>query len=298
MNAITETNPEAGVSHATLEHVLATGDLSKLSAQQSLEYYRAVCRSVGLNPLTRPFRFMVLNGQKQLYATRDCADQLRSLHKISVELVDKKIADGLFMVTARATRPDGRRDEDMGAVPLDKQAGEFRANSILKCVTKAKRRVTLSICGLGLLDESELSSVAGARTLPDDPLLEQQTAEPTDKPAPSVDAGGNGDALPVGGEPDPALLRRVEQEQQERRQMAALKWCQQAVRRFEAALNDADLAQLDARHVARYEALKAYPTVLAAYDRARNEAWERVAPDAPDVVERIAEGGADRLSAG
>ena len=35
--------------------------------------------------------------------------------------------------------------------------GEVRANAILKAVTKAKRRATLSICGLGWLDESEVA---------------------------------------------------------------------------------------------------------------------------------------------
>jgi hypothetical protein len=35
----------------------------------------------------------------------------------------------------------------------------------MKAETKAKRRVTLSICGLGFLDESELESVRGARVV-------------------------------------------------------------------------------------------------------------------------------------
>jgi hypothetical protein len=38
-----------------------------------------------------------------------------------------------------------------------------------KAVTKAKRRVTLSICGLGMLDESEVASIPGARTSGVDP---------------------------------------------------------------------------------------------------------------------------------
>ena len=142
----------------------------------------------------------------------------------------------------------------------------------------------------GLIAREEAEDYPG-RTLE---AVAEPAASHAPTAAPSVDIGGNGDGLPVAGE----LTREPDGEEQERRQMAALKWCQQAIRRFEAALNDADLAQLDARHVARYEALKAYPTVLAAYDRARIDAWERVAPDAPDVVERIAEAGADRLSAG
>jgi hypothetical protein len=62
----------------------------------------------------------------------------------------------VLVVTARATMPDGRVDESIGALPIDKLQGEARANALMKCETKAKRRVTLSICGLGMLDESEI----------------------------------------------------------------------------------------------------------------------------------------------
>jgi hypothetical protein len=39
----------------------------------------------------------------------------------------------------------------------------------MKAITKAKRRVTLSISGLGFLDESEVDSVPGARRPPPPP---------------------------------------------------------------------------------------------------------------------------------
>jgi hypothetical protein len=38
---------------------------------------------------------------------------------------------------------------------------------MMKAVTKAKRRVTLSICGLGMLDETEVDSVPGATPYPE-----------------------------------------------------------------------------------------------------------------------------------
>lgn len=153
------------VSAQTLEHVLGTGDLSKLSTQQRVEYYAKTCQSLGLNPLTRPFRFLALNGQIQLYATKDCTDQLRSVHGITLHLVDKTIDGDLFIVTARAKNKDGREDEDIGAVALGALRGESRANALMKGTTKAKRRVTLSICGLGgMPDESELDGMPGAKT--------------------------------------------------------------------------------------------------------------------------------------
>jgi hypothetical protein len=41
------------------------------------------------------------------------------------------------------------------------------ANALMKAETKAKRRATLSICGLGMLDETEVEDIQGAQqTLP------------------------------------------------------------------------------------------------------------------------------------
>jgi hypothetical protein len=59
--------------------------------------------------------------------------------------------------------PDGRTDEATGAVSLAGLSGTNLANSLMRAETKAKRRVTLSICGLGWLDESEVDSVPVAR---------------------------------------------------------------------------------------------------------------------------------------
>jgi hypothetical protein len=44
--------------------------------------------------------------------------------------------------------------------------GEALANAEMKAVTKAKRRLTLSICGLGWLDETEISTVPDAEVVP------------------------------------------------------------------------------------------------------------------------------------
>jgi hypothetical protein len=144
----------AEISAASLEAVLIKGDLSKLTEEQRLEYSNLVCKEVGLNPLTRPFDYLYLNGKLTLYANKSCAEQLRKIHGISLEIVSQDLStDGLYTVHARAKDSTGRTDEDVGVVTFGQlRAGEAVANMILKCVTKAKRRVTLSICGLGFLD--------------------------------------------------------------------------------------------------------------------------------------------------
>jgi hypothetical protein len=115
---------------------------------------------LGLNPLTRPFDYILLNGKLQLYATRAATDQLRKINSVSLEIISRKTVDDILTVNVRATTPDGRKDEDSGSVPFPGTLkGEFRANMEMKAVTKAKRRVTLSICGLGWLDEIEIDSI-------------------------------------------------------------------------------------------------------------------------------------------
>jgi len=147
---------------AVVDDVIARGDLSKLTPQQRVVHYHNVCRSLGLNHLTEPFQYITLNGKLKLYAKRDAADQLRKINGINVEIVSRTVQDGLLTVHARATDKAGRRDEDFGVVSIAGLRGEAAANAILKAVTKAKRRVTLSIAGLGFLDETEVEDIPDA----------------------------------------------------------------------------------------------------------------------------------------
>jgi hypothetical protein len=150
------------------EKALLGGDLSKLSSSERLSFYNSVCTSLGLNPLTRPFEYIQLNGKLTLYARKDCTEQLRQLKDITVRITGREMTDGIYVVTAMAQRDD-RMDESIGAVAIDKLQGEARANAMMKAETKAKRRVTLSICGLGMLDETEIETIPGAKVVIDKP---------------------------------------------------------------------------------------------------------------------------------
>lgn len=147
---------------AAIEGALIGGDLSRLSAPERTAYYMRVCESVGLNPYTKPFEYLRLGGKEVLYATRNCTDQLRAIHRVSVTIVSREKLDDVYVVTARATTPDGRVDESTGAVTLGALKGDNLCNALMKAETKAKRRVTLSICGLSMLDETETETAAGA----------------------------------------------------------------------------------------------------------------------------------------
>jgi hypothetical protein len=67
--ALARTEP----NYALIEQVVIRGDLKGLTATQKSAYYGKVCESIGLNPLTRPFEYIVLNGREVLYARKDCA---------------------------------------------------------------------------------------------------------------------------------------------------------------------------------------------------------------------------------
>jgi hypothetical protein len=149
---------------AVMESVIVKGDLAKLTPQERADYYAAVCRSIGLNPLTQPFSYMTLNGKMVLYAGRGATDQLRAIHNVSVVEMSETERGDVCIVTCKVQNGAGRTDVSKGAVTIGNLKGDALANAIMKAETKAKRRATLSICGLGMLDESEVETIpAGAR---------------------------------------------------------------------------------------------------------------------------------------
>src|SRR2546430_4245982 len=131
--------PTPSIPPEVLEQVLIGGDLAQLTEAQRLAYYRAVCQSLGLNPLSKPFEYLWLNGKLRLYALRDCADQLRRLHGISIYITNRERMGDIYLVTARAKDRTGREDESTGAVALGTLKGDALANALMKCETKAKR---------------------------------------------------------------------------------------------------------------------------------------------------------------
>ncbi len=161
-----------------IEGVVVQGDLSKLSPEQRVVYYRNVCNSLGLNYLTRPFDYITLNGKLTLYARKDATDQLRRVYGISIGAPDIKFQDDWIIVTISAHDKSGREDSDIGVVSKKDMRGDF-GNAVMKAVTKAKRRVTLSICGLGWSDETEVETIPDAKPV----VVDIETGE-IDQPAP------------------------------------------------------------------------------------------------------------------
>src|ERR1039458_8907681 len=154
-----DTKELARTDSNAIENALIRGDLSALKPEERLSYYNQTCQSLGLNPLTQPFAYITLNGKLTLYAKRDATEQLRKINGVSITKLEKEFRDDLYIVTAYACDNTGRTDVSTGAVQIAGLKGEASANAIMKAETKAKRRVTLSICGLGMLDETEAAGI-------------------------------------------------------------------------------------------------------------------------------------------
>ncbi len=180
----------------TLLAVVAGGDCARLTPDQKVMYYRARCEAAGLDPRAQPFAFLPLNnGKLILYTKKEGAEQLAAKHGIRVEILSQATEAGIRTVTVRAIAADGRQTDEIGCVSVCASQGDALCNLFMKAVTKAKRRAVLSICGLGMPDESELETIPGAngsppgvrRSLPLRPVSEegQQAAEPTRSNPPS-----------------------------------------------------------------------------------------------------------------
>lgn len=146
-----------------IEKVLVSGDLTKMTPDQRTAYYMQVCDALGLNPWTRPFDYLQLSGKLTLYANKNATEQLRRIYGVSITDIAQLVHGEILTVTVKGIDKEGRQDVASGTVCLTGLRGDNLANAYLKAETKAKRRLTLSICGLGMLDETEVETIPAAK---------------------------------------------------------------------------------------------------------------------------------------
>ncbi len=185
MSNIVKTNNQIEIGPE--ERALLTGDLAALNQEQRTSLYMKVCESLNLNPLTQPFQYLNLNGKLQMYASRNCTDQLRQIHSVSLKITGRTTVGDAYIVTAQASTPAGRVDESTGVIVAGHLKGDNLANALMKAETKAKRRVTLSICGLSMMDETELETVKDAK-LVDQAMICAPVVPPKQTPPPKPPA--------------------------------------------------------------------------------------------------------------
>ena len=183
---------------STMSKLALHGDVKGLNPTEKVQYYAHLCQRVGLDPATQPFKLMNLNGKEVFYLDRSGAQQLNRIHQISHAITSRDFVNGCYVVTARASI--GQRFTDsLGSVACDGLKGEAFANATMKAETKAKRRATLDLVGLGMLDEMEVETIPNAQR------LDTQGIKQPERPALTV---GESESAPARPTPPPATSSR------------------------------------------------------------------------------------------
>ena len=239
------------------ESIVVKGDASGLSASEKTRHYLALCERLRLDPSTQPFQVLRLNGKEIFYAARGATDQLRARWGIDCDLTDgPRVVDtgaGKIICATAKARFAGRTDTSTGAVPVPTGGGEALCNALLKAETKAKRRVTLSILGLGMLDETELETI------------------PATAKAPARQISARSDL--VGDEPVPACITEA---------LAELGCAEGAV-----AIEHAVAVYLDCEPALAQEERAAAGMYLKRRAGVSMSAWQKAVDEGPGVQERF-----------
>lgn len=146
------------LSDDALWQVVSSGDLRGLSPAQKTAFYQYKCRELGISPAHQPFQFITFQGKEILYGTKNLAEQLRGLHGVTFHGISFSDEGDLMTYEGFVRTRDGREDYEVGVLAVGGLKGEARANAKMKCLTKFKRRATLSICGAGVPDETEIEA--------------------------------------------------------------------------------------------------------------------------------------------
>jgi hypothetical protein len=146
--------------------ILARGNISSLSEEDRTRYILALCDALGLDPRFKPIDLIPGQGGALVpYLNRGATDALARRDKVQrITVVQPKVVTigsvECVLCVSRATMPDGRYEERVATSLL-----RDHANAYMKVETKAYRRATIAVLGIGMLDESELDGIRGADAL-------------------------------------------------------------------------------------------------------------------------------------
>ena len=159
-NKLTQRN----TTQAAIERVILNHDLRSLTEVERVQYNFALCRSLGLNPLTNPSDYLVTEGKMTPYINATGVAQIRAIHNISTKITSRTTdSQHMHYVNAIATDANGRSEESTAIVALiDKYGkpllGQRRADKMMATETKAKRRATLALVGIPWADGGKIRS--------------------------------------------------------------------------------------------------------------------------------------------
>jgi len=137
------------------EQIILGGDLTSLTAVERVHYYLELCSYLGLDAIAHPFDYIKSKGRLSLYINAAGTAQLRKLHNVSLRITKREVVEDVYIVTVLALCANDRSEESSGMISIAGLKGEDKCNAMLKAETKAKRRATLSVCGLGWVADTD-----------------------------------------------------------------------------------------------------------------------------------------------
>lgn len=145
-----------------IQSFVEKGDISLLSPQERVFLYAHLCARYGLDPLLRPFDVLELKGKTTLYANRGATDAIAQRLGITRSITIKphvvKLGGVDVVICEASATHNGRTETATATVALRDPTLD-----LMRCETKAKRRATLAVAGLGtVLDVSEVEGIPGA----------------------------------------------------------------------------------------------------------------------------------------
>ena len=131
------------------------GRCDRLNEEQRADYINYLCGKIGIDPTFRPVDLIKTKNGIKPYLNKGASELIRDIRKISIDDMQIKDVNGMWVATCRVRNAEGRCDTDIGVCLKDgTSASPMNQNdSLMKAVTKAKRRATLSMCGLGAIIE-------------------------------------------------------------------------------------------------------------------------------------------------
>ena len=151
-----------------VKSILLKKDISGLTDEQKIQFISTRCTDLGLDYKSLPFDIIKQkNGRggyiEFIYANKNCAAQLSGIHGVAIKINEIQIINGdEAMVSVTATAKNGRSEDDISFLSLrdhhgSKLSGVDLSNAKMKAITKAKRRVVLSLFAAPFLDAPETS---------------------------------------------------------------------------------------------------------------------------------------------
>jgi hypothetical protein len=169
-----------------LVNIGLNGSVSHFDKSQKQALLSKLCITLGLNEELQPFRiYQNIRGEEYIYATKECCAQLRHREHINIMEVGEPIfSNNTISVRVKGNNKHGRESWEIGSVgTTESMTSAEIAHGVMTAVTKAKRRLTLCLSGLGVLADVELEDMAQVVSTG---IEEQKLSEIDDKVAMEV----------------------------------------------------------------------------------------------------------------